>query len=105
MIKILNQAVVVAQLVERSILTLEVRGSNLVIGIFLLITFFSRKNKKRTFCLRFINCFEKTKINKRNGPFYKKITLIGWRQIYCKTFAKASESAPFGYYIGVGNGF
>ena len=54
-------AVVVAQLVERSLPIPEVRGSNPVIGK-IYWTFFT------------VNCIEKTKIKKkeaRNGPFLK----------------------------------
>ena len=57
-------AVVVAQLVEQSLPTPEVRGSNKAIG----------KNLCWTFT---VNCIEKTKIKKKeagNGPFFKKLT-------------------------------
>ena len=53
-------AVVVAQLVERSLPLPEVRGSNPVLG----------KNLYSTFT---VNCIEKTKIKKKeaeNGPFF-----------------------------------
>ena len=46
-------AVVVAQLVERSLQTQEIRGSNLVIGKFYLLLTAAK------------NCFEKTKIKKK----------------------------------------
>ena len=56
----MNRAVVVAQLVELSLLIPEVRGSNQVIGNNLLSTYTA-------------NCIEKTKINKKeaeNGPLF-----------------------------------
>ena len=54
-----------AQLVGRSLLTPEVRGSNPVIGKLLFRTFN---------CLSTVDCIEKTKKKKKeagNGPFFK----------------------------------
>ena len=51
-------AVVVAQLVERSLPTPEIRGSNPVIGKLLYRTFN---------CLSTVNCIEKTKIKKKEA--------------------------------------
>ena len=59
-------AVVVAQLVERSLPTPEIRGSNPVIGKLLYQTFN---------CLSTVSCIEKTKLKKKeagNGPFLKE---------------------------------
>ena len=59
-----NRAVVLAQLVERSLPTPEIRGSQPVVGKLLYRTFN---------CLSTVNCIEKTKIKKKeagNGPFF-----------------------------------
>ena len=57
-----NRAVVVPQLVERSLPTPEVHGSNPVIG-------------KKIHLMFSVNCIEKTKIKKKEagiGPFFNK---------------------------------
>ena len=63
-----------AQLVERSLPTPEIRGSNPVIGKLLYRTFN---------CLSTVNCIEKTKIKKKevgNGPFKKTSFQHGLRE-------------------------